>query len=73
MTESCTMERSPNKHTEWFDKLDVFLADEGMILDGLKKAVDENGMTAEQAEENYRAYHRTRAPLVAPTEETPST
>ena len=41
----------------WFIKADQVLAEESAVLDELKRAVNENYITQEDAEERMKAYH----------------
>ena len=41
----------------WFRKADQVLAEETIVLEELKRAVEENFISPEEAEERIRAYH----------------
>jgi hypothetical protein len=55
------MERS--NHFEWFENLDDLLKEEEIVLEGLKKAVEEGWMTQDELEENIEAYHHGRTAM----------
>ena len=59
------MERSRPGLDEWFEKADKVLAEETIVLDGLKKAVQEGWMEQDEAEENIIAYHHGVCPDIA--------
>lgn len=62
--EEIRMERERPKLDEWLERADQVLKEESLVLDGLKKAVEEGWMTPDEAEENIAAYHHGLCPDV---------
>jgi len=48
--------------SKWFEKVDEQLLAESEVLDSLKKAVEQNFLEQEEAEERMRAYHYGTCP-----------
>jgi len=52
-----------SKLDEWLRRSDEVLKEESIVLEGLKKAVEEGWMTQDNLEENIQAYHYGRIAL----------
>lgn len=49
-----------NKHFEFFEQLDQLLAEEDVILDGLKLALSKGWMSQAEIDEAFAEYHDKR-------------
>jgi hypothetical protein len=59
------MEKSHQSLNEWLQRADEVLKEESVVLDALKKAVNEGWKTPDEAEQEITNYHHGVCPDVA--------